>query len=123
MDTTCRELPTVEQCQAGARVITDERLWDCVDQQCRRIQIDCGEEVHAQCKLKSAAGEFIMGYTFQIQGKTFPFSPVKEVHWCEEVAGTDCRVKAMIHELAHSCGWHHEGGKGVPADEGKVKCE
>jgi hypothetical protein len=50
MSSTCSELPTVEECRAGADVITDERLWDCVRQQCTRIKIECGEEVHAICK-------------------------------------------------------------------------
>jgi hypothetical protein len=48
---------------------------------------------------------------------------VKEVYWCEEAAGADCRVSAMVHELAHSCGWEHREGKGVPANEGDVICE
>ena len=124
MSSTCIELPTVEECRAGAEVITDERLWDCVDQQCRRISVRCGAEVRAECKRRSAQGNgAIMGYTFQVQGETFFFSPMKEVYWCEEDAGPECRVKAMVHELAHSCGWEHKEGKGVPANEGDAICE
>jgi hypothetical protein len=71
MSSTCAELPTVEECRAGAEVITDERLWDCVDQQCRRIKVECGAEVLVKCKRRSAqAGGTIMGYTLQIDGVT-----------------------------------------------------
>lgn len=64
-----------------------------------------------------------MGFTLQKRGMTFFYSPVKEVYWCEESLGEDCRVKAMIHELAHSCGWEHKQGMGVPANQGDVTCE
>jgi len=124
MSSTCTEVPTVEECRAGADVITDERLWDCVRQQCTRIKVQCGVEIRKECKRRSMeAGGTIMGYTLQRQGMTFFYSPVREVYWCEEFAGQDCRVKAMVHELAHSCGWEHTEGMGVPANEGVVRCE
>jgi hypothetical protein len=34
-----------------------------------------------------------------------------------------CRAQAMVHELAHSCGWHHGDGQGVPGDEGTLPCK
>jgi hypothetical protein len=124
MSSTCAEVPTVEECRAGADVITDERLWSCVKSQCTRIEVRCGVEIRKECRKRSVeAGGTIMGYALQKQGLTYVYSPVKEVYWCEESSGEDCRVKAMIHELAHSCGWEHKEGMGVPANEGDVKCE
>jgi hypothetical protein len=29
-----------------------------------------------------------------------------------------CMVDSLVHELAHTCGWNHVGGKGVPGDDG-----
>jgi hypothetical protein len=76
-----------------------------------------------KCKQKSLEeGKAAIGYTFQIDFTT-PFFPTNETHWCEEEAGQDCRVRAIVHELAHSCGWDHHHGRGVPGNEGVIVCE
>jgi hypothetical protein len=123
MSSTCRELPTVEECREGATVITNERLMDCVRQQCTRIKLNCGDMVRAECKLRSQEqGETAMGYTL-VPTWTTAFNPTREIFWCEEPAGRDCRIDAMVHELAHSCGWRHSGGLGVPGNKGGMACE
>ena len=33
-----------------------------------------------------------------------------------------CRMEAMVHELAHSCGWEHDQGGGVPGAKGELPC-
>jgi hypothetical protein len=123
MTSTCRDLPTVEECRAGADAIKDERLWSCVRQQCTRITVNCGDMVRAECKRQSTAlGTTILGYTL-IPNWTTTFNPTKEIYWCEESVEHDCRIKALVHELAHSCGWRHRQGQGVPVNEGEVACE
>jgi hypothetical protein len=52
-----------------------------------------------------------------------PQSARVHVRWCEEKATPDCRAKAMVHELAHSCGWSHGQGLGVPGDDGFLRCD
>lgn len=123
MSLTCRDVPTVEECRAGADVIKDERLWDCVRQQCTRIKINCGDMVREECKRQSQLlGETILGYTL-VPNWTTTYNAAKETYWCEESTDHECRIKAMVHELAHSCGWRHNGGMGVPGNAGGVRCE
>ena len=122
MSSTCRELPSVEECREGANVIQNERLWDCVRQQCTRVKINCGDLVRAECQKRSQEeGGTVMGYTL-VPMWTTTFHPTREIYWCEESEGRNCRVEAMVHELAHSCGWRHNGGLGVPANRGTATC-
>lgn len=123
MNSTCKELPTVEECREGANAITNERLWDCIRQQCTRIKIRCGDLVRVDCKKRSQQqGETAMGFTL-VPTWTTTFNPTQEIFWCEESTGRDCRTDAMVHELAHSCGWRHEAGLGVPGNMGRIACE
>ena len=123
MSSTCLEVPTVEECRATAGAITDERLWDCVWQQCECVSVNCSEAIREECRLKKMReGKAVMGFTFQPQFTT-PFHPVREVNWCEEPVSRECRAKAMVHELAHACGWKHQMGGGVPGDDGELRCD
>jgi hypothetical protein len=50
-----------------AGLITDERLWDCVWQQCECVSVHCNEAVREECRLKKMReGKAIMGFTFQL---------------------------------------------------------
>jgi hypothetical protein len=49
----CLYMPTVEDCQSAADLITDKCLRDCVIDQCRRGQAICGAEVVALCAIRS----------------------------------------------------------------------
>jgi hypothetical protein len=125
MSSTCRELPTVEECLEGANAINpreNERLWSCVRQQCTRITIRCDQVVRKRCDDAHQRGDPIMGYTFQPMG-TSPFFPAKETYWCEDSADPDCLTRAFVHELAHSCGWEHGMGQGVPGNRGAIRCQ
>ncbi|MFL5345978.1 MAG: hypothetical protein ACJ8AT_14400 [Hyalangium sp.] len=124
MSSTCSEVPTVEECQAAAQVITSDCLKKCVEMQCAGIKINCSSpEIQKNCKDKSSEGIVAMGYVARFDDVPVSCaSPWKEINWCEVPSSRECRAKAMVHELAHSCGWHHNQGFGVPGDDGNLPC-
>jgi hypothetical protein len=120
MKTNCPStipMPTIEECREAARVIRNEELRVCVSEQCGDISLVCDEETRKRCKEESeAARRDILAYVIRLDS-TSTSSRVKEAHWCEEPASFRCILKVVIHELAHSCGWRHGGGEGVPGHE------
>jgi hypothetical protein len=90
--------------------------------QCAGIQVNCGQLVKDECKKRNSTGITSLGYVYRPDDAGCN-KPVSEVNWCEEPLSRDCRAKAMVHELAHACGWKHGQGLGVPADDGDLKCE
>jgi hypothetical protein len=123
MSSTCREVPTVEECRAVARGITDECLAGCVRLQCAGIQVNCDEYARESCKRDREAGLETLGYV-KMTGKTSCTTRLSEVNWCEDATvSRECRARGMVHELAHSCGWDHGQGHGVPGDDGKLVCD
>lgn len=125
MHPTCRELPTIEECKAAAQVITEACLRQCVEMQCAGIKVNCGsEEIQRTCKAQNSEGVTALGYVVRYSdAPTSCDNPSKEVNWCEQNASRECRARAMVHELAHSCGWRHLQGFGVPGDDGFLPCE
>jgi hypothetical protein len=123
MKTSCPAsiaMPTVEECVEAASEITGELLGSCVRQQCRNITVTCGEWSRSQCKIENQThpGTTLLAFTWiTFEGTLHSFYPVKETHWCEEPASYGCVVKAVIHELAHSCGWDHGQGQNVPGND------
>jgi hypothetical protein len=122
MKTSCPvsiELPTVEECLEEASRIDDELLMSCMRRQCRDITLTCGEWSRQKCKAQSQRlGNTVLAFTLTAwKGTLHRFYPVEEIHGCEEPASHGCIVKAVIHELAHSCGWDHRQGHNVPGDE------
>jgi hypothetical protein len=94
--------------------------------QCAGVKVNCGsEEIQKRCReAKEAEGIVPLGYV--IRFSDVPVScdqPSKEINWCEQPASRECRARAMVHELAHSCGWRHHQGFGVPGDNGYLPCE
>ena len=51
-------------------------------------------------------------------------NPTHEVGWCHfnKFKGK-CGAQALLHELAHTCGWNHGDDKGVPGDSGELSCD
>lgn len=91
--------------------------------QCAGIKVDCGEKTRMRCESR----ESLYAYTDHYPGVTnCRFAPTNETHCCERLLkkSKDCRVKVLVHELAHSCGWDEEEGPGIPspANDGE-SCE
>ena len=121
MPSKCRELPDVDECQAVARKILDECLRDCVTIQCTGAKIRCDEIVSERCRKRKQEGAAVGGFV-EPKGQNC-HQPSTEINWCELPQSRDCRAKAMVHELAHSCGWQHGDGKGVPGNNGVMPCQ
>jgi hypothetical protein len=122
MKTSCPptvELPSVEECIEATSEITDELLGDCMRRQCRDVIITCSEWSRRQCLLDNqSSGKAVLAFTMMLyRGTLHSFYPVREIHWCEEPASQACVVKAVIHEVAHSCGWDHGEGQNVPGND------
>jgi hypothetical protein len=122
MKTSCPasiELPTVEECLEETVRIDDELLMSCMRRQCRNITVTCGEWSREQCKsLRQASSGTLLALTFTVwRGTPHRFYPVEQTHWCEEPASRGCILKAVIHEVAHSCGWDHGHGHNVPGND------
>lgn len=121
MKTSCPAaigLPTVEECSEEAMKIGDELLRVCMLQQCGKINITCSEWSRLECKEQSLTGSTLLAFTVMIyHGTLHSFIPVKETHWCENPASHECIVKAVVHEVAHSCGWDHLEGRNVPGND------
>lgn len=118
---SCQELPSVGECQATARAIEDECLRDCVLAKCTGIKIRCDEVAKLFCPKGDYEGGRRAGFVFR-GGHTCE-QPAEEMHWCEEPMPAHCRAQAMVHELAHACGWHHGDGFGVPGNKGRLACQ
>jgi hypothetical protein len=122
MSTDCREVPTAEECRAAAENITNKCLRECVQMQCSGVKVNCSEYIRKKCEDDSRAlGADVGGFVYG--GPQTCQQPKKELYWCELPLSRECRAQAMVHELAHTCGWHHKEGQGVPADNGKLLCQ
>jgi hypothetical protein len=113
-------MPTVEECREAAMVISEELLRMCVRRQCSDLTVKCGEETRIECKfLDSQSSDVTLGFTKFIHvGTTHRFFPKNETYWCEVGSlSQECVIKAITHELAHSCGWDHGQGHGVPGND------
>jgi hypothetical protein len=119
----CRYVPSVEDCQAVADRIEDFCLKSCVIRMCRGdANITCDDVVQTECVERSAKhGKDDVG-GFVRRGPQTCEMPTEELNWCQLPRTPPCQARIMVHELAHACGWHHLDGKGVPGNEGSVRC-
>ena len=118
----CRYLPTVEECQETAELhIEDWELRKCVILQCRDAKPLCHGVVKKRCIEASAQKpEGQRGGQANVGDET---DPVPEFDWCSLPQSPYCQALTMIHELAHTCGWEHGDGKGVPGNkDGRLPC-
>lgn len=61
-------------------------------------------------------------------GMTIPGTcdqPTHEIKWChlKEFQTGQCGADAVLHELAHTCGWKEYEEKGVPGNTGVIQCK
>jgi len=90
----------------------------CMRRQCRDITVTCSEWSRKECKaLREGSDSTLLAFTRTTwRGMHLRFYPAQETHWCQEPASRECIIKAVIHELAHSCGWDHGQGHNVPGN-------
>jgi hypothetical protein len=123
MQTDCPftiDMPSIEECREAALVISDELLRMCVQGQCSNIQVKCSQRIRLQCREDNQIFGFTMlAYTPNpnFYGTLNYFYPIRETYWCEEPVSHECMIKALVHELAHSCGWDHRAGRNVPGND------
>lgn len=122
MKTSCPdsiELPTVEECLEEVSGISEELLMSCMRRQCREITVTCSEWTRMECRAQSQVlRSTVLAFTLTTyHGTLHRFYPASEIHWCEESASRECVSKAVVHELAHSCGWDHGQGLNVPGND------
>ena len=133
-DRWCNNLPSVEECQGSAEAIQNSCLRQCVTNQCEKALVRCNQLTAQVCR------EYDANRTSD--GKVLGFSsigsrsePVRLIAWCcrqfkNPARNTFCRKEALVHELAHSCGFRHDGNPlrkdgethdpGVPGHEGTL---
>jgi RHS repeat-associated protein len=120
----CSNCSTKAKCEAQAGAITDPDLRKCVIAQCKGpIKLTCDKKKKEKtCKAKQLPDGrkgFIGGSSPVGESPTKPSTD--DVTWCELPVDGDCQTKMLVHELAHSCGWDHGGGKGVP-ETNQLEC-
>ena len=123
MSTTCRYTPRIETCVWEAqRDITDTCLRDCIIRGCQGVRIDCAsDQARVRCSQRRKGG-VVGGAAPPVPGHSCN-APADEVAWCELAVSERCRAQIMVHELAHTCGWQHYDGMGVPGIGGKFACD
>jgi hypothetical protein len=121
----CRYLPTVQECQAAAdQYITDKCLLDCIRHLCAEgtPKCDADEDIPRHCATRKTESEEAGGYVLDLYPRSCK-QPVDEINWCQLPLSPPCQQKNLLHELGHACGWQHFDGKGVPGNEGQVRCQ
>jgi RHS repeat-associated protein len=107
-----------EACNSlGKLQITDNKLRNCLLKRCMSNGVlncnpNCGKNIR---------GEEIAGYK-SAWDRFWGIKP-NEVTVCPNAAGFEkCAGDVVIHEWAHSCGWNHGEGQGIPGDSGYIEC-
>jgi len=116
----CDHIPDVNDCIFIARFITDRCLSDCVVQQCATGQLRCDAKAALYCTAQADAGRPVGA--FVPKGDHTCKEASDEIKWCDLDVSSSCKARQAVHELAHTCGWHHDGGFNVPGDNGELKC-
>ncbi|MBK7857431.1 MAG: hypothetical protein IPJ65_02165 [Archangiaceae bacterium] len=100
--------------------ITDICLRDCVMRKMGAAKISCDSEAQTVCSENTtmfggthSGGKCAVAAWYESSGPN-------KVLWCNRKISPACRAKAVVHELAHLCGWNEGDGKGVPFDNGVV---
>jgi hypothetical protein len=112
----CKNVPSdYAALKDTANKITDSCLKNCVLNQ---LGSDPNTGAYLQCdapdnplRVKYCKG-VVGGFTNT--GGTSCDNPGTTAHWCDRNWNKFCIEDLLIHELAHSCGWQHKDGKGVP---------
>ncbi len=121
----CKNSPEEKACKDMAGLVLDPKLSACIARQCDKACLNCTEEEKKkECKKKTIrdGDQFAEATTAAAADYGSLKEPGKEVVWCGKEYSSDCRTRIIVHELAHTCGWKHGQGKGVPQNDGRVDC-
>ncbi|WP_141323142.1 RHS repeat-associated core domain-containing protein [Myxococcus sp. AB025B] len=120
----CENTPSEEavyrMMEQTVSVVKDKELFWCILRQIENAHVTCDIATQIRCGKRADLGGYAKLGTCA--------EPTKEIHWCSRKMSPECQAKAMIHEMAHSCGWNHnldpnDPGKGVPGENGVLECE
>lgn len=82
MNTTCLEVPTVEECRTAAAVIENVCLRECVEAQCSGVKVVCDPNNQQRCKELNEGRKGKVGGFVTRKGQTC-LKPKDEVAWCQ----------------------------------------
>jgi RHS repeat-associated protein len=97
-----------EQC-SNLNGIWDVKLKSCIQKRCKSGKIKCSDKC-PQDKKQQAGNAPYHGRT-----ATLCLDPIGTPPWDTPLYFG----QTIIHEWAHTCGWHHGGGGGIPNDPGR----
>lgn len=83
----------------------------CVKDQIRDVKVTCNENTTIECKKPASEGRERAAYVTDL-GRCG--APTDRIFWCNRKMTADQAAKVLVHEAAHTCGWDHCQGKGVP---------
>jgi RHS repeat-associated protein len=100
-----RELNSI--CMYVDNFVTDDSLGSCIKERCNSGQVNCQN--------KNTSGSCDGGTLGYNNG----LGPIRDsaINLCMDTKGIDKTFSSTaIHEWAHSCGWDHGDGKGIPGN-------
>ena len=93
-------------CDLVDKIVTSPKLASCIKRRCQHAVIRCDSK---DCNPNDGG----INITSPI------FGPEKDIYLCVGNPNLSAHLgPVVIHEFAHSCGWKHGGGFGVPGDSG-----
>jgi len=120
-DQGCQFGSSCNACRAQALRMVAGALRDCVLNGCsdQSFKLKCDDDAKKACKSPPAQAKgkknVKKGGSSRVGS---PEDPVREILWCELPMNEDCQAQALVHELAHACGWPftHPPGHNIPAE-------
>jgi len=123
----CDHVPS--ESEVAAELITsgilakDKKLFSCISKQIvnPNTVVKCNLQVDIQCVFSNTTKDQATAGFADIGSCE---KPTHEVRWChfKKFKG-NCAAQALLHELAHTCGWDHGQKKNVPGDSGVIECK
>ncbi|PTL74919.1 RHS repeat-associated core domain-containing protein, partial [Vitiosangium sp. GDMCC 1.1324] len=114
-DEGCKNYPTAADILNKTSMIDDRCLKECIIDQVVNAHLKCDYwRIKDYCRRKpNVAGASPLGSCKE---------PEEDITWCSRDIDSECQILALMHEFAHSCGWDHNQGKGVPGNSGELEC-
>lgn len=101
-------------CSDAAGLIEDTGLGSCVQRACQIGVVRCAYRCESTCRSK---GVYPQAYGYAVEGTT------SRITLCQENKSENGWGATIVHEFAHTCGWDHCDGGGVPNDRSRAVCE